>query len=46
MSILYALETRSGIRGTLADAFGAYADPSVAAFMEDVAAPRRGPPDL
>ncbi len=37
MSILYAIETRSGIRGTLADAFGVYADPRVGAFMKDVA---------
>jgi hypothetical protein len=37
MSILYAIETRSGLRGTLADAFGAYADPLVGAFMEEVA---------
>jgi hypothetical protein len=36
MSILYAIETRSGIRGTLVDAFGVYADPSVGAFMRDV----------
>lgn len=44
MSILYALETRTGIRGTLADAFGVYADPSVGDFMDDVATRRRGPP--
>jgi hypothetical protein len=37
MSILYALETRSGLRGTLADAFGVYSDPLVGAFMKDVA---------
>ena len=36
MSILYALETRNGLRGTLADAFGVYADPAVGAFMHDV----------
>ena len=36
MAILYALETRGGIRGTLADAFGVYADPRVGAFMRDV----------
>lgn len=44
MSILYAIETRSGVRGTLADAFGVYADPQVGAFMRDVAlrrTPRR-----
>jgi hypothetical protein len=36
MSILYALETRSGVRGTMADAFGVYADPLVGAFMDAV----------
>ena len=36
MAILYALETRSGVRGTLADAFGVYAEPGVGAFMEKV----------
>lgn len=36
MSILYAIETRSGVRGTLADAFGVYSDPGVGAFMADV----------
>jgi hypothetical protein len=36
MAIVYALETRSGIRGTLADAFGVYADPAVGAVMRDV----------
>ncbi|HEU4370941.1 MAG TPA: hypothetical protein VFV05_22190 [Methylomirabilota bacterium] len=36
MAILYAIETRSGLRGTLADAFGAYSDPAVTAFMDDV----------
>jgi hypothetical protein len=38
MSILYALETRNGIRGTLADAFGVYADPAVGAFIAEVPA--------
>jgi len=37
MSILYALKTRSGVRGTLADAYGTYSDPAVGAFMDDVA---------
>lgn len=36
MAILYALETRDGIRGTLTDAFGVYADPRVGAFLKDV----------
>jgi hypothetical protein len=42
MSIVYAIETRSGLRGTLVDAFGVYADPLVGAFIEDVAL-RRAP---
>lgn len=41
MAILYGIETRSGVRGTLADAFGVYADPSVGAFMDGVVL-RRG----
>ena len=36
MSIVYAIETRSGVRGTLTDAFGVYADPRVGAFVHDV----------
>jgi hypothetical protein len=36
MSIVYALETRSGVRGTLTDAFGVYADPRVGAFVRRV----------
>jgi hypothetical protein len=39
MSIVYALETKSRVRGTLVDAFGVYADPVVGAFMEDVVPP-------
>ena len=34
--ILYAIETRSGLRGTLTDAFGVYSDPTVAVFIEEV----------
>jgi hypothetical protein len=42
MSILYAIETSSGVRGTLADAFGVYADPLIGVFMrEAVCALRR-----
>jgi hypothetical protein len=37
MAILYAIETTSGVRGTLADAFGVYSDPRVGAFLDDVA---------
>ena len=36
MAILYAIESVSGVRGTLADAFGVYADPAVTAALADV----------
>ena len=36
MSIVYAIETRDGVRGTLIDAFGVYADPRVGAFLREV----------
>ena len=36
MSIVYALESASGARGTLVDAFGVYSDPAVSAFMDKV----------
>jgi hypothetical protein len=36
MAILYAIETGTGLRGTLTDAFGAYSDPAVGDFMDDV----------
>jgi len=36
MSIVYAIETRSGVRGMLTDAFGVYADPRVGAFIRKV----------
>jgi len=35
-SILYAIETNDGMRGTLVDAFGPYADTKVTAFMQQV----------
>lgn len=35
-SILYLIETADGIKGTLADAYGAYADPAVSKFMDEV----------
>jgi hypothetical protein len=44
MAILYALETGTGVRGTLTDAFGVYADPSVGEFMKEVVASRPAPP--
>jgi hypothetical protein len=40
MSIVYAIEGQSGVRGTLVDAFGVYSDPAVSAFLEGV--PIRG----
>ncbi|MCC6287791.1 MAG: hypothetical protein IT249_07890 [Chitinophagaceae bacterium] len=35
-SILYAIETTDGAKGTLVDAFGPYADGKVDKFMKDV----------
>jgi hypothetical protein len=32
----YAIETPTGVRGTIADAVGVYADPSVGGFMRSV----------
>jgi hypothetical protein len=37
MAIVYAIEAPGGVRGTLVDAFGAYSDPRVAAFLDRVA---------
>jgi hypothetical protein len=34
--VLYAIESTSGVRGTLADAFGVYADPATGAALQDV----------
>ena len=36
MAIVYAVESTTGIRGTLIDAFGVYADPALAAVLADV----------
>jgi len=36
MSVVYALESDDGVRGIVVDAFGAYADPALAAFLEKV----------
>jgi hypothetical protein len=33
MSVIYAVETRDGTRGTLVDAYGTYADPDVAVIV-------------
>lgn len=35
-SILYVIETTSGLKGTLVDAYGAYADPLVDEFIKAV----------
>ena len=36
MAIVYAIETADGTRGSLVDAFGTYANPTVGAFLDDV----------
>ena len=36
MSIVYAIESRDGTRGTLVDAFGVYADPAVGAVLRNI----------
>jgi hypothetical protein len=38
MSIVDASETADGIKGTLVDAFGVYANPAVSAVMDRVTA--------
>ena len=40
LAIIFAIETRSGLRGTLTDAYGVYADPSVGDFVSRVAVRR------
>ena len=35
-TILYAIETDDGVKGTLVDAYGSYADTRVTSFMEQV----------
>lgn len=34
--IIYAVETDSGMRGVIIDAYGAYSDPAVAAFIASI----------
>lgn len=36
MSVVYAIESDDGVRGIVVDAFGAYADPNLAAFLEKI----------
>ncbi len=36
MAIVYALESKGGVRGTVTDAYGVYADPAVSAVLADV----------
>jgi len=36
MAIVYAIESGSGVRGSLVDAFGVYSDPKVGAFLQGV----------
>jgi hypothetical protein len=35
-AIAYAIETRSGVRGILVDAYGVYSDPTTTAVLKDV----------
>jgi hypothetical protein len=36
MSVVYAIESRDGTRGIIADAFGTYANPDLGAFLNTV----------
>jgi thiosulfate reductase cytochrome b subunit len=36
MAIVYALEGKGGVRGTVTDAYGVYSDPAVSAILADV----------
>lgn len=36
MAVVYAIESRDGVRGIVVDAFGAYANPALAAFLEKI----------
>ncbi len=44
MAIVYAIESTDGTRGSLVDAFGAYANPTVSAFLRDVPIRRSAEP--
>ena len=35
-TILYVIETNDGVKGTLVDAYGSYAEPKVTSFMQEV----------
>ena len=35
-TILYVIETTDGVKGTLIDAYGSYADAKVTSFMQEV----------
>ena len=39
MAIVYGIETTSGARGTVVDAFGVYSDPVLSAVLRDVPMP-------
>ncbi len=45
-SILYAIETNDGVKGTLVDAYGPYADSKVVSFMEEVERLHKKTPDV
>lgn len=45
MSIVYAIESLNGTRGSLVDAFGVYSDPAVSAFLKDVPISRDARPE-
>jgi hypothetical protein len=36
MAIVYGVEAKNGLRGTVVDAFGVYSDPALSALLEHV----------